>query len=266
MSIASKVAGFRAVLFFDNWPVLVVQRMFDRNTGLVVYRKKQLEFVVDHKGGDENGTRQCLTSDMYKKYLTSFSLPDRARTLDLGANGGGFPLMLRAEGIGIEKAVCVEMNPMVANRLKLNLATNFGPEAVAINAAVCDTSDRKEIVLRHIRGGTSISILHDQADRTTDSDSVRTISLATLCEEYFDNGPIDICKVDIEGAEYEAFESSNDAVLLTIRYLLVELHEPSRTPRFVERLSELGFADITRKEDSKTGDKTEVRCFKGPAA
>jgi FkbM family methyltransferase len=266
MSIATRVAGFRAILFFDNWPILVLQRMFDRNTGLVVYRKKHLEFVVDHQGGDENGTRQCLTSDMYKKYLTSFSLPDQARILDLGANGGGFPLMLRAEGIGIERAVCVEMNPLVTNRLTLNLATNFGPEAVAINAAVCDTSDRTEIVLKRTRGGTSTSILRDQADGTTDSDSVITISLTALCEKYFDNKPIDICKVDIESAEYEVFETSEDAVLLTIRYLIIELHEPWRTPRFVERLSALGFAEIGRTEDSKTGDDPEVRCFKGPAA
>ncbi len=266
MSISTRVAGFRALLFFDNWPILVLQRIFDRNTGLVVYRKKDLEFVVDHKGGDENGARQCLTSDMYKKYLTSLSLPNDVKILDLGANGGGFPLMLRAEGIGLERVVCVEMNPMVVDRLKLNLATNFGPAAVAINAAVCDTSTRKEIVLKRSRGGTSTSILRDQADGTAVSDTVTTISLASLYRKYFDNGLIDICKVDIEGAEYEAFESSDDAVLLAIRYLIIELHEPSRTPRFVERLSSLGYTEMTHEEGSRTRDMADVRCFKGPAA
>ena len=265
MSIATRVAGFRHILFFDNWPILVLQRIFDRDTGLVVYRKDRLEFVVDHKGGDENGTRMCLTSGMYKKYLTSFSLPDQVCILDLGANGGGFPLMVRSQGIGIETAVCVEMNPLVADRLKLNLATNFGPAAVAINAAVCDTSSRENILLKSSRGGTSTSLFRDQADSTRDSQSVMTISLSTLSEEFFNKGMIDICKVDIEGAEYEVFDSTEDSVIQTIRYLIIELHEPSRTPKFVERLSALGFAEITRAEKVKTG-YTEVRCFQGPAA
>ena len=266
MSISTRLTGFRDILAFDNWPILMLQRMFDRNTGLVVYRKNQLEFVVDHKGGDENGTRLCLTSDMYRKYLSSFSLPNQVRVLDLGANGGGFPLMLRAQGILIGRVVCVEMNPPVAGRLKLNLAMNFGSVAIAVNAAVCDTSNRREIALKSSRGGTSTSLLHDQADGTSASDSVATISLATLSEKYFNNELIDICKVDIEGAEYEAFESSADTVLRTIRYLIIELHDPSRSPLFTERLSSLGFLDITRTDSLKRDYGTEVRCFRGPCA
>ena len=266
MSLMTRVAGFRDILFFDNWPILTLQRIFDRDTGLVVYRKKQLEFVVDHKGGDENGTRSCMTSSMYKKYLNMFSLPSKIRLLDLGANGGGFPLMLLAEGLEVEQAVCVEMNPPVANRLKLNLAMNLGRTAIALHAAVCDTSSRKNILLKSNRGGTSTSILNDQADATTESESVATISLATLSDTYFNSGVIDICKVDIEGAEYEAFESSADAVLRTIRYLIIELHDPSRTPIFVQRLSALGFKDITHAERPRKGYSTEVKCFRGPVA
>lgn len=266
MSIATKVKGLRAVLFFDNWPMLVLQRVFYRDTGLVIYRKNGLEFVVDHKGHDENGTRNCLISDMYRKYLASFSLPQRARVLDLGANGGGFPLLLRAEGIGIETVVCVEMGSQVVTRLTLNLATNFGPAAVAVHAAVCDTSQRKEIALTRNRGGTAISIEGWQADRASDADFVDCVSLPALAATYFPQELIDICKVDIEGAEYEVFESSDDAVLRSIRYLIIELHDRARTPKLLDKIARLGFTDITLPGDAQPEKKDEIRCFRGPAA
>ena len=53
MSIKTKVAGMRAVMAFDNWPVLLLGRLFYRKTGLVVYCKNHLEILVDHRGGDE---------------------------------------------------------------------------------------------------------------------------------------------------------------------------------------------------------------------
>ena len=77
---------------------------------------------------------------------------------------------------------------------------------------------------------------------------------------------VDICKIDIEGAEYELFEFTPDEVLCKIRYLIVEFHDPPRTPPAVARLAALGFTEITIEEARRTGDRTEVRVFRGPAA
>ena len=49
--------GLEAVFAFDNWPMLLAGRLFDRKTGFVAYRKKGFDILVDHRGGDQCGTR-----------------------------------------------------------------------------------------------------------------------------------------------------------------------------------------------------------------
>jgi FkbM family methyltransferase len=266
MSIASRLAGLRAVLVFDNWPMLLVGRIFDRKTGFVVYRKNGCEILVDHRGGDEAGTRQCISSDMYRRYLPSFALAGPVRVLDLGANGGGFPLMLKIEGIEIARAVCVEMNPLTWQRLQVNLGANLGEAAVAVNAAVCGIEHGTEILLKPSRGGTSLSMYGHCADRSSPHVEVRTVTIQALCEQYFKSEIVDICKMDIEGAEYEALEASPNEVLARIRYLVMEFHDPGRTPALIERMTAIGFRQIAAERDHRTGATTEVRVFRGPAA
>src|SRR4051812_27725218 len=105
MSFSTKVAGARAMLAFDNWPALLLGRLFHGDAGMFVYRKGQLEILVDHRGGDQTGTRMCIVSDMYRKYLPLFSVTQPANVLDLGGNGGGFPLMLKLAGIKLGTVV-----------------------------------------------------------------------------------------------------------------------------------------------------------------
>jgi FkbM family methyltransferase len=266
MSIATRLAGLRAVLVFDNWPMLILGRLFDRNAGFVIYRKNGFEILIDHRGGDQTGTRQCIASDMYRRYLPSFSLSGPVRVLDLGANGGGFPLMLKIEGIELKRAVCVEMNPLTYQRLLVNVTTNLASSAIAINAAVAGSGQSTEILLRPSRGGTSESMYGNRADASMPHVAVHTITLQSLYDQYFRNEQVDICKVDIEGAEYEALESSPDEILCRIRYLVIELHDPARTPALLERISALGFRQLAAEKDHRTGATTEVRVFRGPAA
>jgi FkbM family methyltransferase len=262
---SARFSGLQALLGFDNWPMLVLGRLFDRKTGMVIYRKNGLEILVDHHGGDENGTRQCIVSDMYSKYLPGFNLRGSVSVLDLGANGGGFPLMLKVQGVAVGRAACVELNPMTYLRLGLNLASNFGSSAVAINAGVCSWPEGSEIQLASVRGSTMTSISEDRPDSAIPLVSVSTTTLDSLYKRYFNDGFIDICKIDIEGAEYEILESTPDDVFQKIRYILVELHDPVRTPAYLKRIGALGFTEVTVPEDRRTDDKY-VAAFRGPAA
>jgi len=264
--LKTRLGGLHAILGFDNWPALLLGRLFDRKTGFVGYRKGDLEFLVDHRGGDQNGTRMCIASDMYRRYIPFFKLPKPVKILDLGASGGGFPLMLRVEGIPVDRAVCVEMNPLTCMRLGLNLATNLGFSAVAINAAVCAMPEGSEVYLEQSRGDTGRGLFNSQVDSSMPAVSVRTTTFQTLYDKYFKDGLVDICKIDIEGAEYEALESTADQVLTKIRYLLIEFHDPSKTPRPIERFKALGFVEMTDRNNSKTSGHTEVRAFRGPQA
>jgi FkbM family methyltransferase len=209
--------GLEAILVFDNWPMLLLGRLFDRKTGFVAYRKKGLDILVDHRGGDQCGTRMCIATDMYRKYLPFFNLSRPARILDLGANGGGFSLMLKIAGIALARVVCVEMNPLTFQRLQLNVTTNLGPSAVAINAAVCGMPQDSEILIRPTRGGTGNSMYEDRVDPATAHVSVHTTTLQALYNQYFKDELVDICKIDIEGVEFELFASASDDLLRMIR-------------------------------------------------
>jgi FkbM family methyltransferase len=264
--LKTRFGGFTAVLAFDNWPTLLFGRLFDRKTGLVVYRKNGLEILVDHHGGDENGTRMCITTGMYKKYLPLFKLSGPVNLLDLGANGGGFPLMLRLEGIDVAQAVCVEMNPLTAQRLAVNLNSNLGFSSVAINAAVCNLAEGSEICLKPSRGGTSESMFTGPVDQAAPSVVVRTTTFQSLYDRYFAKQLVDICKIDIEAAEYEVIDSIADDVLKRIRHLFIEFHHRPRTPAVIERLASLGFTELTLDEDRRSEGNMEVRVFRGPAA
>ncbi len=261
MSFRNKLGGIRILLKFDNWPMLVMNRLLDRRTGLVVYRKDGLEVLVDHRGGDENGTRACLASDMYRSHLAKIRGSGPLRVLDLGANGGGFPLLLRLEKIDLAQVVCVEMNRSTYLRLLVNLEINLGDVATGINAAVSAMAPDSEILLQPQRGGTSLSVYHHRSDATGGHVAVRTTTLQALYDEYFRAGTIDICKIDIEAAEYDVLGASSDSLLQSIRNIVIEFHDPVRTPECVNRLGSLGFAEVTGEGNRATGEATEVRVF-----
>lgn len=261
------LTGLKPILAFDNWPVLLLERLFDRKTGFVGYRKNGRDILIDYRGGDQCGTRLCIGSDTYSKYLPFMKLPRPVRVLDLGANGGGFPLMLSINDVQLERVVCVEMNPMTYLRLQLNLATNLGASAVAINAAVCGGLQGSEILLKPNRGSTGESMYGNRAEPEAAHVSVKTTTLQALYDEFFANELIDICKIDIEGAEYELFPSSSDDLIQKIRYLVIEFHDaPNRMGPVRERMRSLGFTDITIEPGHHTSYAAEVRAFRGPLA
>jgi FkbM family methyltransferase len=262
--------GLEAVFAFDNWPMLLAGRLFDRKTGFVAYRKKGFDILVDHRGGDQCGTRMCIATDMYSRYLPSFDVRGPVRVLDLGANGGGFPLMLRLAGVELARIVCVEMNPLTYRRLQVNLTTNLGPSAVAINAAVCGTQG-SEIPVTPSRGGTNEGLYQDRVDPSAPHVLVPTTTFQALYDQYFENEDVDICKIDIEGAEFDLFASSPDELVKKIRYLVIEIHYhfdqgPTKAKILTERLRALGFVDITIEEAHRTNFLAEVRAFAGPKA
>ncbi len=266
MSFATRFAGLRAILSFDNWPMLVLGRLFERKTGLVVYRKNGCEILIDHLGGDECGTRECITSGMYRRYLPLLKLAQPIWVLDLGANGGGFPLSLCIDGIKAARVVAVEMNPQTYARLRVNLSTNLPCTAIAINAAVCGLPPNTEIRLQANRGGTSNSMYSGSTDPSMLQEVVPTTTLQALYDRYFEDRLIDICKIDIEGAEYELFESSSDDLLRKIRYLFIEFHDPARTPDLLRKIKSLGFTELNGDAKNGRAKYRNVHAFCGPRA
>ena len=162
---------------------------------------------------------------MYSRYFGLFEKTRPLNILDLGANAGGFPLSLLVAGFTFSKLVCVEMNRNTYTRLCFNLNQNIRAGVTAVNAAVAGRNGTATIA--DSAGGTSESIYSEISPGWKNSVEVPLVTLDDLVNEQFgigENNFIDVCKMDIEGAEHEVFQSQTGGAIRRVRHLLIEIH------------------------------------------
>ncbi len=227
--------------FFDNAGQLFLDRILGRATGLTVYRKGDYRILIDHRGEDQFGTRVCLIDGVYAGLLDRVQLAREISVLDLGANGGGFPLLLGLRGHQFARLGCVEMNPNTFERLSFNVRSNVAPDAVLLNAAVAAESGSLErrFGLGSVSEGVGIERLGQGGARTIPLLSFDEIVARVACP-----GAIDLVKMDVEGAEYDVILRATAQTLTRCAHLLIEFHDDGRTPEAKRRLAELGFREI----------------------
>jgi FkbM family methyltransferase len=226
---------------FDNWPFLMIQRCcFQRP---MVYRKKNVRFLVDRASGDQHGLTDCMTGDIYSRYFPRLTKDRPIRVLDLGANIGGFGLALILAGFEIERIVAVEMNLRTHARLAYNLVNNIGSRAALVHAAVC--SAKRNILVADNDGWVGNSI-YDRSLSDTPIIEVPGVTLDELTRNYFPNERVDILKMDIEFAEYEVLFSETCKSIVQYDHLLIEIHEDEHRKKkmLIQRLDELNFEII----------------------
>lgn len=221
--IQDKLSGLRELFFFNNWPHLLATRLLWSGQPLVMYQLGKLEFIVDHAGGDQNGTRACLTSGMYDKALEGLSKTRPLNVLDLGANGGGFVLNLLAKGFSLGNTLCVEMNPHTFSRLHFNVMRNVTGRKSALNAAAWSANETLSVSVG--RGGTGDSVNAQDGAETV---QIQARTLDSLIEEAFGDEEIDLCKIDIEGAEFEVLLGPQAGRLRQVKRLVMEIHPHSK--------------------------------------
>ncbi len=147
--------------------------------------------MIDHSSGDVNGARDVLTSDMYRRYLNKLDRNKNITVLDLGANNGGFPLLLKPEKFILEKILCVELNPQTFTRLRFNLEKNFKNNFTALNLAVSGTKREINISLGNSGAGDSI-----YADNGANPYIIQGLDFDEIYRSTNGEKITDICKID----------------------------------------------------------------------
>jgi FkbM family methyltransferase len=211
--------------------------------------------IVDHRGADTGSIVTCIGSDMYSRFLPKMDLPDRVVVMDIGANVGGFPLMLHINHIDMRKLVCVELNPNTYERLRFNIRSNLLTSAEIINAGVVKSNRELSIELDRGSPGDSIrATASARASKWRRCYDIKGLSLDSIYKEYLSGGIIDICKIDVEGAEDEIVldPDSENNTLSRLRYLIMEIHH-------VENLDALLAALQARGLHRIDGDDRNVR-------
>jgi FkbM family methyltransferase len=233
--------GLQALVQFDNWPFLVIQRCCFQTP--MVYRKGNVRFLVDRASGDQHGLTDCVTGDIYSRHFLRLAKMRPLRVLDLGANIGGFGLALILSGFEIERIVAVEMNLRTHARLAYNLVNNIGPRAALVHAAVCNTKRNIQVADNDGWVGNSI---YDRSLNDTPTVEVPGLTLDELTMSYFPNERVDMLKMDIEFAEYEVLFSETCKSVVQYDHLLIEIHEDEHHKKegLIRRLDELNFEMI----------------------
>ena len=242
--------GLQALMQFDNWPFLVIQRCCFQTP--MVFRKRDVRFLVDRAGGDQYGLIECVARDMYSRHFPRLPKSRPLRVLDLGANSGGLGLALILHGFAIERIAAVEMNLRTHARLSFNLVNNLGSKAALVHAAVCET--KRTIRVADNDGWVGNSIYHQHP---TDAPilEVPGVTLDELTLTYFPNDRVDLLKMDIEFAEYEVLLSETCKSIVQYDHLLVEIHEDEqhKAKPLIRRLGELNFEMIAGNGNQGTG-------------
>lgn len=262
MGFADKIDGLKSIWKFDNRWQLLLSRLFFREQGLNIYRLRGMNILVDHQAGDESGTRHVLVSSMYQQFLPQMTFAKPINVLDLGANGGGFALMLKQSGVALKKVVAVEFNPNTYSRLHFNLTQNLDCDIVALNAAA--VGEAKSLRLHVGQGGTSDNIYQPLSSENAKTVTIEGLTIDDLYNRYFDGETIDLCKMDIEGAEHEIFSMPYYHALKHARYLILEIHgnDAQKKSVILRALEKLGF----KAQPSTRVDEQDVYFFKNDGA
>lgn len=175
----------------------------------------------------------------------SFLKPVAARTtvLDIGANVG----YSSAYFAGIYpqcEVVAVEL--MHSNFEQLNRNTAFlGKRITTLEAAVWSHNDGVSIADDTFRDGDAWS--HHASEANDGKSRVPSITMADLMQKH-SIPHVNICKIDIEGAEYELFAEGNRQWVDNCDVILLEIHEDLATFDIVSEMHADGFHSFTAHE------------------
>jgi FkbM family methyltransferase len=210
----------RNLFRFDNPLQLLFNRALFGATGPTIYRHGDLQFLVDHNAGDQDGPRSCVVPGLYDPFFEVIEWKGPVTFLDLGANAGGFVLGLLKNERQIDKGVAVELNPLTWSRLVYNIYSNF-PRASScieiINGAVSKTDGSLDIRLGTGSVGDNV-----QGCETGTLHHLPCYTLPALLARLAGK-TVDVLKIDIEGSEYDLLEVSGEC-MANVRYLLIEIH------------------------------------------
>jgi FkbM family methyltransferase len=202
-----------------NWPVWFSYFFgMSKGEGTVVYELNSgVKLKLPAKGPDAG-----IVSDVWvKKVYTpaGFSIEDGDTVFDIGAHVGVFSIFAAKAAKNVK---VYSFEPFHENfkLLKENVSMNDATNIVAVNKAIADKSDRRELYISpDNQGGNSFY----GGGQHTSKNLVPTISIAEFLAQNSIN-TIDFLKMDCEGAEYEIFFNCPANVFKKIRKISMEYH------------------------------------------
>ena len=176
--------------------------------------------------------------DIFVKRCLDFqATSDAPRILDCGANVGLASLYFKRR-YPRARITAYEADPSLAAMVEANLAANGAPDAEVVQAALWTSNGQ----LTFRCEGSDSGMIESLPGAI---DGRATIVRAQRLRQVLDAEPIDLLKLDIEGAE-DAVLADCEPVLHRVRAMIMDLHEfdpaDRRAPSVLDRLTRAGFA------------------------
>ena len=253
--IAPKIARLRFMVRrllqtltqFDNGPQLITQFVKKRMTGkpdeVLFHLKDGLVITSPNNSGTRSTVFEILVEDMYRlKWFTS-GLGPTPVAVDIGAHIGSFSLAFtRLYPAGIVGAY--EASPLTASYLKRNVQANRLTDRVDVHAEAVSAA-RGTLAFADNGGGSPVNGLTAPAGT-----AMIDVPCVTLSEAFSARGvPVDVVKIDTEGAEYGMILASSENDWASVRRVVIEYHDVpghswSELQAFFTRL---GFAEAVHE-------------------
>lgn len=210
--------------------------------GRLVYNDSELEF----RNCDSTAVKEVLVDEEYKFLIGLLQSSPEPVIVDVGAHIGTFSLWVYNQTPNA-RMLMVEANPASYDILVRNIGKVYSEEHYeALNKAAWKNTDVLTFSTTGDSMGNKVSPGGDiEVGGITFAEIVKMASP--------DNAPIDLMKIDIEGAE-EAFFETADSVLDKVKSLVIELHPKScDTEAVIKKLEQRykNIQEIPGRVDSK---------------
>lgn len=188
---------------------------------------------------------QFFVEDIYKGFFAGARIHS---VIDIGANVGLFTeWVLDRFGSDIE-IIAVEPNKLAAQSFR---ELHQGRNNVILEEVAIWKQSGQEIKMLINPGNSLISSTEGSGSGYTTSQKVQTKTLETIMNDHLIS-EIDLLKMDIEGSEYDIFESLSPDFLSRFKYLIIEFHNnKGRVPSLIEKIECADFDIDLRNDDTR---------------
>jgi len=241
MNIAKKIEQVRSIHKASKRPLPLI---------LDLMRIKRSDYLAECKGFDFE--LHAASHEWYTLYENviredyfhkGVSLRQGDTVIDIGAHFGSFSAIASKKIGPTGKVIAFEPNPEIYPRLAHNIAINSLGNVVLHNEAVSGENGKLVLLLQQRSSLATVYSEVDGEDRVSQSTrvSVPARSMRSILRSV--GGPVDLLKIDCEGAEYDIFDSLDQECISCVRQIAMEVHKiPGRSEHeIVAKLSALGF-------------------------
>ncbi|HEY9563347.1 MAG TPA: FkbM family methyltransferase [Nocardioides sp.] len=240
----------QTVTSFDNGPRILVDLLRKRVTGSpgdISLKLKGFDVLAPNVPGARFPVYEALVEDAYRIPWLTAGLSDSPVAVDMGGHIGSFALAFA----GVHptgRVVCFEATPGTYTYLQKNIARNgLSSRVVAHNIAVSD-HEGELVMASHGDGSGHNGVLH------LGEAGLQTISVPCLpAAAAFDMaaGPVEVVKMDIEGAEYDMILNSSPSDWASVQRVVMEYHDlPGRDwTELRDWFSDAGLVEQDREAD-----------------